>query len=992
VLRTGPCGTGRAVFASFEFELGTFELRKGGVRRRLEDKPARALAFLIENRALVVDRQDLIILLWPEESHGDFDHRLNKVINKLRLVLGDDSSDPRFIQTFSRRGYRFVAEVSIVVEQLSDGAALACANSQGGAPEIAPDSQASSKDPQIEPTKDGNSSSMFDPPPGAENGRIPADTEMNGRASRGTIPFRHAFFSKKTHAALLSALGILLLGVFVLSANLSHTQASPSQARKSIALVGFTNLSGNPGDGWLDAALTGWITADLANGDQIGIVPAMAVAHLRREAATQGADNLGSDVLAKLRTDLGPDLVVSGSYAVLGRGGDGSMLRLDIQVQDTKTAETLHTISVTGRKSDTFALASSAAAQLRRAIKLGALAPEGLETVREMLPHDPEAARFYTEGVAHLEKSDAVDARALLVQATVIEPQHALSHSALSQAYSELGYNEKARAEAKTAYALSAGLPVADKLLVEGQFRDTSFDWDKAIDVYRSLLILFPENVEYGLRLVRSETSAGKAAMTFETLRQLRQFTLPMIASAELDIAEAEAAASISDFHHEQETAARAAATARQSGDSSLAARAEMIEGEAQLALANFSEAIRLWADATQRFASFGDRSAIARILIDEGELRWQQADLPRAEQSYNQAIATSREIGDEAGLGRALAGLGHIKMYAVSSEQGRKLCDDALAIFRRMGNQREEAYVLSLIADTMAWRHVEAKRLYEQSLEISRKVNDRSRTAGRLMDLGIMATVQGDLTTAERDLQESLRIYHEIGERNREALQMSRLAIVFKWEGRLDDAEKLSQQAIEILKSVGETSVRGQVRQNLALIQLEAGKLTEAEQSVRLAMEEHREGNDLGSLDLANVNLAEILAAEGKWAESRRALGEVGKLVHWNLMPGEHVTAAILTRARLYSSDREFSAALREAQRGCDEALRMDQGSLYMKARLVLGEIELRSGKEKTGRRHLQELAREAEEKGFRLINGQAQKALETRLPRLAAANSPTP
>lgn len=256
-------------------------------------------------------------------------------------------------------------------------------------------------------------------------------------------------------------------------------------------------------------------------------------------------------------------------------------------------------------------------------------------------------------------------------------------------------------------------------------------------------------------------------------------------------------------------------------------------------------------------------------------------------------------------------------------------------------------------------------------------------------MDLGIMATVEGDLTTAERDLQESLRIYHEIGERNREALQMSRLAIVFKWQGRLDDAEKLSQQAIEILDSIGETGVRGQVRGNLALIQLEAGKLSEAEESIRVAIKEHHQANDLGSLELANVNLAEILAAEGKWAECSRALGEVSVL-HWNLMPGEHVTSAILTRARLYSSDKNYSAALREAQRGCDEALRMDQGSLYMKAQLVLGEIELQSGNQKTGRRHLQELAREAGAKGFGLINDQARKGLETQPLRLTAADSP--
>ena len=57
-------------------------------------------------------------------------------------------------------------------------------------------------------------------------------------------------------------------------------------------------------------------------------------------------------------------------------------------------------------------------------------------------------------------------------------------------------------------------------------------------------------------------------------------------------------------------------------------------------------------------------------------------------------------------------------------------------------------------------------------------------------MDLGMLATVQGDLSTAAQHLQESLRIYREIGERDREALQLSSLAIVYKWQGRLDEAE----------------------------------------------------------------------------------------------------------------------------------------------------------------------------------------------------------
>src|ERR1700693_4034236 len=114
-MRSVATGRRLAVFAAFEFDLGTLELKKNGVRLRLEEKPGRLLAFLLYwTGGGVVCRADLIEVLWPEESHGDFDHRLNKAINKLRFILGDDSSDPRFIQTLSRRGYRFVAEVRII--------------------------------------------------------------------------------------------------------------------------------------------------------------------------------------------------------------------------------------------------------------------------------------------------------------------------------------------------------------------------------------------------------------------------------------------------------------------------------------------------------------------------------------------------------------------------------------------------------------------------------------------------------------------------------------------------------------------------------------------------------------------------------------------------------------------------------------------------------------------------------------------------------------
>jgi DNA-binding winged helix-turn-helix (wHTH) protein len=103
-----------ALWSAFEFDLETLRLRKHGTRLRMEHKPAQLLARLLEEPGKVVRREELVNLLWPEEQHGDFDQRLNKAIHKVRRVLGDDPANPRFVQTLSRYGHRFIADVEFV--------------------------------------------------------------------------------------------------------------------------------------------------------------------------------------------------------------------------------------------------------------------------------------------------------------------------------------------------------------------------------------------------------------------------------------------------------------------------------------------------------------------------------------------------------------------------------------------------------------------------------------------------------------------------------------------------------------------------------------------------------------------------------------------------------------------------------------------------------------------------------------------------------------
>src|SRR5246500_3895594 len=101
----------RPRFGVFELDLRAGELRKRGLRVRLQEQPFQVLAMLLEHSGEVVTREELQKKLWPADTFVDFDHGLNKAISKIREALGDSAESPRFVETVGSRGYRFLAEV-----------------------------------------------------------------------------------------------------------------------------------------------------------------------------------------------------------------------------------------------------------------------------------------------------------------------------------------------------------------------------------------------------------------------------------------------------------------------------------------------------------------------------------------------------------------------------------------------------------------------------------------------------------------------------------------------------------------------------------------------------------------------------------------------------------------------------------------------------------------------------------------------------------------
>jgi eukaryotic-like serine/threonine-protein kinase len=268
---------------------------------------------------------------------------------------------------------------------------------------------------------------------------------------------------------LLNVIGFILVVflVFGYTMWLARKPAAVSlKPRRSVAVLGFKNVSERPEAAWISTALSEMLSTDLAAGERLRTIPGESVARTRIELSLPEAETLAKDTLAKIRRNLGTDLVVLGSYLVLGEGS-ARQIRLDLRVQETAAGEIIASVAETGTQENLFQLISEGGVRLRQKLGLGELSSSQAGGVRASLPAGPEAARWYAEGLAKLRSFDILSARDLLEKASAADPKHPLVRAALATAWSSLGYDGKAGEEARKAFDLSGNLPREERLSVE---------------------------------------------------------------------------------------------------------------------------------------------------------------------------------------------------------------------------------------------------------------------------------------------------------------------------------------------------------------------------------------------------------------------------------------------------------------------------------------------------------------------------------------------
>jgi eukaryotic-like serine/threonine-protein kinase len=901
-------------FGVFEADLKTAELRKHGIRIKLQEQPFQILSLLLEHPGDVVSREELRQKLWPAHTFVDFDRSLNKAMTKLRAALGDSADSPRYIETIPRHGYRFLAPVH---EHRAEAT-------------LPPAEEAPKK---IEPSataSDAARSSAFFSALHTRKGRVRLYSVLAACVAAICVAFVYGRLHQR----------VVLGG--------SSAAMSP---RASVAVLGLTNLSGDPHEAWLSTAFSDWLTTELTAGEQVRAIPAESVARMKMELGLPEVASLGRESLVRIRKNLGTDYVVAGSYALVGDKADGP-LRVDLRLQDTRTGETITAISETGTSERLLDLVSRAGERLREKLGVPAVTRQEAAEVAIALPLKPETARLYSEGRAKLRAFDALAARGLLQKAVSVEPNYALAHAALATAWSQMGYDENAKAEAKKAFDLSGSLSRADRLLTEALYREMSLDWERAIEINRALFEFFPDNLDYGLALVDAQMSANRWKDGLDTIAALRELPSPLRDDPRIDLKEGYAARSLGDGKRADLAIARAAEKARAAGASLLLAQARMDEAWTYENLGRFSEVEEAVREAKQLYTAANDPRGVAEATTIGAITLRNQGDFLGAKKAYEEGLVLYRQIGYRSGLAGENDNIADTLIYLGDLEGALRSYNTALTIYREIGDQNGQALAKNGLGDVYLamGNHDKAKEMYESSREICLQIGNKGRQAEALAGIGRIHAREGDVTEARNEETQARALFDQIGDRTEVAHVDLALAELLADEDKYVQAGATARHAAEALEQTRATSDEGAANLLVAETLLEQGRVTESlkgvDQVMTVATQTHNRELELST----SVLEARVRAASRNAADLHEAIVTLNRVI------------AGATAAKF--------------------------GNVALEARLALGEIEMSAGDRAAGGGILQALQKEAASAGQLVIARRAEAALHAKSAAASSVN----
>jgi DNA-binding winged helix-turn-helix (wHTH) protein/TolB-like protein len=390
-------------FADFEVDLRAGQLRKQGVKIRLQEQPFRLLTVLLESAGEVVTREELRGRLWPADTFVDFDHRLAAAVSKLRDALADSAENSRFVETIGRRGYRFMAPVEFVERAPANG-------------------QRSGEDRVL---------------------TAPINSLQTAISDQFAAPYPSEQSKGKRRILFSVAIGAVLIVAAIATTRSSYLirgKITQPATPRSLAILPLQNLKQDPNSDFLGFSLADAVITKLDYVSSLTVRPSAAVEKYRDKIID----------IQSVGADLKVDTLLAGSFI-----RDGDNLRISYQLIDVKTENILGRGVMDLKYSDLLRVQDTVAAQIIQKLQLS-LSPSETERIKPEASISPLAYEYFLRGVDLHSHHKFPLAIKMLEKSTDIDPNYALAWTYLGASYTsdaafELGGRDQYR-RAQAAY------------------------------------------------------------------------------------------------------------------------------------------------------------------------------------------------------------------------------------------------------------------------------------------------------------------------------------------------------------------------------------------------------------------------------------------------------------------------------------------------------------------------------------------------------------
>jgi len=849
--------------------------------------------------------------------------------------------------------------------------------------ERAPERRFASTDDVVRALR-GESVATATPSPGAAGGAGEIRSDSAARATASTLAAMTRIERWRFPLAIVAMVLVLAaFGIFEIRRRAAEREAEKrgqaaaqqpgTGARKSIAVLGFQNLSGRKDADSLGDILADSLWSQLDTG-QVRFIPPSRVEEMKQNFGVESQSNaLSQHQIAAIRTFLGADILVTGSYTVTA-AADHAGIQWNIHLLNAADGESLGSVAQSGSEADLNALVVHSGRLLRRQLGITLSAAEEAR-MDASLSTNADAMRDFSEARERLRAFDVLAATKLLEKAIEADPQFAQAHSALAESWDALGFESKAAEEAKKALDSAAGLSTEARARASGQYYAATRDWTKAIQQYAQLWTEYRDEPEYGLLLANTQIRAGKSSDALTTIAQLRSQPIPAGTRAQADLAEARAHGDLADYKQELSVATSAADTAKSLGANVLLARARILQCFAEINLGDAEKARPLCEEAKQINLSAGDQLGAARATNDIGNAYYYAGNYAAAEPLYREALSIAQTIGDAYDEAGALNNLANSQSERRDHVASQKTYEQAIAVARERNELGDVALAQQNLATELyaTGDNNRAKETLEAALKTARELRDRNLQARILNNQCAWAVDAGALLEARNRCEDSLKIRREINDRANIGKTLANFGNVQLQQADLDEARTSLEESLSSLESVSAKNDAAYTRIFLSHLALEQGKPDDAAKYADNATTEFAADKDADGEAGSRVMWAHALLASGNVAGAREQSDKASQLAQQS---GDRETKldAAIAAARVDAQSGKADAALRALAFAQKEAHEGGMIQIEYDARLALGETQIASGHKNEGRATLRQLATDAKAHGFKLS---VQKAL---------------